>query len=160
MAEELNIPREIGRAEKYQRLYPALESLLEGEDDLIANMANFVGALMECFDFLWIGFYRLQGSELVLGPFQGPLACTRIKVGSGVCGASVREGRSILVPDVEKFPGHIACSSRSRSELVVPVRGRGIIQGVLDLDSEKLDDFSALDQHHLERLVELLAKHY
>lgn len=155
MAEQLIIPQGT-KQERYDALLPQIAAVLEGEDDLIANMANLAAMLHETFGFWWTGFYRVQGDELVLGPFQGPLACTRIRKGRGVCGTAWAERRTQIVPDVECFPGHIACSSASRSEIVVPVfRGDDII-AVLDIDSTRLATFDETDRHHLEQIVRLL----
>jgi L-methionine (R)-S-oxide reductase len=157
MAETLNIPRGAGRAEIYRALLPQLQALLSGERDPVANAANFVAALREAFGFFWVGIYRVRGEELVLGPFQGPIACTRIARGKGVCGTSWQGERTVLVPDVEVFPGHIACNSEARSEIVVPIRdAAGKVIGVLDVDSAALDDFSKVDEEGLERLVALI----
>ena len=144
------------KAELYQSLIPQIRGLLEGEPDLIANMANVVAALKEQFGWLWIGFYIVKNDELVLGPFQGPVACTRIRKGRGVCGTSWAEARTLIVPDVEKFPGHIACSSLSRSEIVVPVIRNKEVVAILDADSEKLNHFDITDQHFLEQIVDLV----
>lgn len=144
------------REEKYLSLLPQMEELLKDEDDLIANMANFVAALYAEFKFHWIGFYRVVGDELRLGPFQGPVACTRIAKGKGVCGTAWAKGKSQLVYNVEDFPGHIACSPFSKSELVIPVRSRGSIIAVLDLDSENLSEFSEMDIKYLEKMLLLL----
>lgn len=155
MAEDLKVvtgPKD----EQYRNLFPQIEGLLSGEQDRVANMANFVAALKEQFNFFWIGFYLVQGDELVLGPFQGPVACTRIKKGRGVCGASWSESKTIMVPDVEKFPGHIACSSQSKSEIVIPILKKGEVIGVLDVDSNKLDDFDETDKINLEAMVRLI----
>jgi GAF domain-containing protein len=134
-----------------------LEALIAGERDWIANLANVAAALKEGFGFFWVGFYRVVGGELVLGPFQGPIACTRIAFGRGVCGHAWREGGTVVVPDVDAFPGHIACSSLSRSEVVVPIRNRsGEIVAVLDVDSERLDDFTEVDRDALERIARIL----
>jgi GAF domain-containing protein len=131
--------------------------LLEGETDWIANLANVVAALKEAFGFFWVGFYRVKDGVLVLGPFQGPIACTRISFDRGVCGHAYREGKTVIVPDVEQFPGHIACSSLSKSEIVVPVRNRsGEIIAVLDVDSDRLNDFSEVDREGLEKMMALL----
>lgn len=141
----------------YTALGPQLRELLSEERDLIAAMANFSALLKEAFGWHWIGFYRVVGAELVLGPFQGPVACVRIGYGKGVCGSAWQEERTLVVPDVDKFPGHIACSSLSRSEIVVPVRDRdGRVAAVLDIDSSVLDDFSLVDAHALEVLCEQL----
>jgi L-methionine (R)-S-oxide reductase len=157
MSESLNLPRGAGRAEIYESLYPQLQALLAHERDPVANAANFVAALREAFGFFWVGIYRVIGQELVLGPFQGPVACTRIARGKGVCGSAWDGGLTLRVPDVDLFPGHIACSSLSRSEIVVPIRREdGTIIGVLDVDSDRLNDFSEVDQVQLERLVTLL----
>lgn len=154
MAENLNIPATEDRQERYTALLPQIESLVAGESDAVANMANVAAALKEAFGFFWVGFYRVAGRELVLGPFQGTLACTRIGFGKGVCGTAWKEGKSQLVPDVELFPGHIACSSASKSEVVIPIFDvGGNVSGVLDIDSDKTDDFTAVDVECLERLV-------
>ena len=146
------------REEQYLSLLPQMEELLKDEDDLIANMANFVAALYAEFKFHWIGFYRVVGDELRLGPFQGPVACTRIAKGKGVCGTAWAKGKPQLVYNVEDFPGHIACSPFSKSELVLPVRSRGSIVAVLDLDSENLSEFSEMDIKYLEKMLLLLIK--
>ena len=142
------------KTEQYESLIPQIKGLIEGEPDLIANLANIAAALKQQFDWLWIGFYLVKGDELVLGPFQGPIACTRIKKGRGVCGSSWKEAKTLIVPDVAKFPGHIACSSLSKSEIVVPVIRKGEVIGVLDADSETLSQFDATDQFYLEQIVE------
>ena len=144
------------KEEKYIQALPQLRPLLEGEADLIANMANLSSFLQERFGFWWTGFYRVEGRELVLGPFQGPLACTRIPFGKGVCGTAWERGETMVVPDVEEFPGHIACSSESRSEIVVPVRKGGQVIAVLDIDSRELACFDATDRKYLEEIVEML----
>jgi L-methionine (R)-S-oxide reductase len=155
MAEDLNII--IGtKEEQYKALIPQIKGLLEGETDLVANLANITAALKEQFGWFWVGFYIIKGEELVLGPFQGPVACTRIKKGRGVCGSSWAEAKTLIVPDVEKFPGHIACSSLSKSEIVVPVFNNGNIMGVLDVDSDELNQFDATDQKYLEEIVALI----
>ena len=160
MAESLDLPKNASRSELYAALLPQIRALLEGETDWIANLANVVAALKEAFGFFWIGFYRVKDGELVLGPFQGPVACTRIAFDRGVCGHAYRSGATVIVPDVELFPGHIACSSLSKSEIVVPVRNSlGEICAVLDVDSDRLDDFSEVDRAGLESLVGLLAGH-
>lgn len=155
MSENLNITHGT-KEEVYTSLYPQLRSLLDAERDPIANMANLAAALHHTFGFWWTGFYRVSGEELILGPFQGPLACTRIRRGRGVCGTAWLEQRSIIVPDVDRFPGHIACSSASRSEIVVPVRLQGEIVAVLDIDSDRLATFDDTDRLWLERIVALL----
>lgn len=144
------------KAYKYETLYRQAEAVLEGEADMIANMANLSAMIHQAFGFWWTGFYRVSNSELVLGPFQGPIACTRIGYGKGVCGTAWQRGETIVVPDVEEFPGHIACSSESRSEIVVPVWRDGQIIAVLDIDSEKLETFDETDRIWLEKIVELL----
>ena len=156
MAEDLCVSNG-SKEERYRTLLPQVRSLLQGETDLVANLANVAAALKETFGFFWVGFYRVQGGELVLGPFQGPVACTRIARGRGVCGTAWAEGRTQVVPDVDAFPGHIACSSRSRSEIVVPLRSpSGEVGGVLDIDSDRLDTFDDTDAVFLEELCNLL----
>lgn len=155
MAEYLEIANGT-KAERYALLTRQIEAVVAGETDMIARMANVASMIHHTFGFWWTGFYRTAGNELILGPFQGPLACTRIAFGRGVCGTAWREERTIVVPDVEQFEGHIACSSASRSEIVVPVRQNGAIIGVLDIDSCELATFDAIDQEWLERIVALL----
>ncbi|WP_298645921.1 GAF domain-containing protein [uncultured Proteiniphilum sp.] len=155
MAEDLHIPYGASKEEIYQALLPQLKALMEGEPDLIANMANIASALKEAFGFFWVGFYRMAGDQLVLGPFQGPPACTRIAYGRGVCGTAWKEKRTLIVPDVDRFPGHIACSSFSRSEIVVPVKRDGSVTAVLDIDSDRLDHFDEVDACYLEKIGEL-----
>ena len=155
MAENLIIA-EGGKEQKYELLYKQIEALVQGESDPIANMANVAAMIHYTFGFWWTGFYRVVGDELVLGPFQGPLACSRISYGRGVCGTAWKEKRAQVVPDVEQFPGHIACSSLSRSEIVVPVWKEGKIIAVLDIDSEHLATFDTTDQKWLEKIVDLL----
>ena len=157
MAENLIIA-EGGKAEKYTLLYKQIEALVEGESDTIANMANIAAMIHHTFSFWWTGFYRVCDQELVLGPFQGPLACSRIAYGRGVCGTAWMQQQTQVVPDVELFPGHIACSSLSRSEIVVPVWRNGEIVAVLDIDSEHLSTFDTIDQEWLEKIVQLLYK--
>lgn len=153
MAEELHIAQG-GKEEKYALLYKQVRALVEGESDTIANMANIAAMIQETFRFWWTGFYRVAGEELVLGPFQGPLACSRIKFGRGVCGTAWKEHATQVVPDVELFPGHIACSSASRSEIVVPVfNAAGDVTAVLDIDSEQLAMFDDVDRLWLEKIV-------
>ena len=145
------------KEETYRSLAPQIEALVEDETDMIAKMANVAAALHQSFGFWWTGFYRVASdSELVLGPFQGPLACTRIRKGRGVCGTAWLKEETQVVPDVDKFPGHIACSSASRSEIVVPVFHEGDVVAVLDIDSEKLATFDETDRHYLERIVKIL----
>ena len=155
MAEDLLIAKGT-KEEQYESLLPQINALLEGEPDLIANLANITGALKEQFNWLWIGFYLVKNDELVLGPFQGPIACTRIKKGKGVCGASWAKAETLIVPDVEKFPGHIACSSLSRSEIVVPIIRNHIVVGVLDADSVELNHYDATDKKFLEQIIDLI----
>lgn len=156
MAEDLHVSSG-GKAERYRVLLPQVRSLLAGETDRVANLANVAAALKATFGFFWVGFYRVQGDELVLGPFQGPVACTRIARGRGVCGTAWQEDRTLVVPDVDAFPGHIACSSLSRSEIVVPVHDReGRVRGVLDIDSDRPAAFDATDAAWLEELCMLL----
>jgi GAF domain-containing protein len=145
------------KEERYEALIPQLKSLISAETDQIANYANVSAALKEVFDFLWVGFYRVSDKVLVLGPFQGPIACTRIAYGKGVCGFAWQEGKTIIVPDVDQFPGHIACSSRSKSEIVVPVVKEANILAVLDVDSELLNNFDEIDAKYLEIICALLS---
>lgn len=155
MAEDLNIAQGT-KVEKYRSLIPQIKALIEGEPDLIANLANIVAALKEQFGWFWIGFYLVKEDQLVLAPFQGPVACTRIRKGKGVCGTSWEEAQTIIVPDVEKFPGHIACSSLSKSEIVVPVIRNKKVLAVLDVDSDTLDHFDTTDQQYLEEIAALI----
>ena len=155
MAEDLIVATG-SKAEQYQSLIPQLKALIADEPDLVANLANIAAALREQFGWFWTGFYIVKGNELVVGPFQGPVACTRIRKGRGVCGASWEKAQTIIVPDVEKFPGHIACSSLSRSEIVVPVIRNNEVVGVLDADSEAYNQFDTTDQQYLEKIVELI----
>ncbi|MDJ1481130.1 GAF domain-containing protein [Cytophagaceae bacterium YF14B1] len=158
MAETLSIPTTTDRKEIYDTLIPQIASLIDGETDLIANLANITGALKQVFDFFWVGFYLTKNNQLVLGPFQGPIACTRIDFDKGVCGYCYRTQETVLVPDVEQFPGHIACSSDSKSEIVVPIFKGGQVFGVLDVDSDQLNDFSEVDKEGLEQIMRLLEK--
>jgi len=155
MAEDLTIITG-NKTDQYQSLVPQIKGLLEGESDLVANLANVAAALKEQFGWLWVGFYLVKNNELIVGPFQGPVACPRIKKGKGVCGTSWAEAKTIIVPDVEKFPGHIACSSLSKSEIVIPIIRNKEVVGVLDVDSQDLDQFDATDQQHLEEIVNLI----
>ncbi len=150
--ESFNIPTG-SKQEIYASLLPQVQAVMDEKADIIANMANMAAMLHETFGFWWTGFYRVIGGELVLGPFQGPLACTRIAYGRGVCGTAWKERRTVVVPDVEQFPGHIACSSASRSEIVVPVFQNGEVTAVLDIDSAELNTFDETDAECLERLV-------
>jgi len=155
MAEDLTIIKG-NKTEQYKSLIPQITGLLEGETDIIANLATMAAALKEQFGWLWVGFYLVKQNELVVGPFQGPVACTRIKKGKGVCGTSWAEAKTIIVPDVEKFPGHIACSSLSKSEIVVPIIRKNEVIAVLDVDSDELDQFDSADQQYLEEIVNLI----
>ncbi len=156
MAEELIISTSIQKSERYQTLLPQLEALVKGEDDLMANLANISAALKQTMDFYWVGFYIVKGDQLVLGPFQGPIACTRIGFGKGVCGTSWKEKKTIVVPNVDEFPGHIACSSASRSEIVLPAMKSGDVALVLDVDSDKLNDFNADDEAGLSQVIRIV----
>lgn len=155
MAEDLSIIQGT-KAAQYESLIPQIKGLLEGETDLVANLANVAAALKEQFGWFWVGFYIVKNEELVLGPFQGPVACTRIRYNKGVCGTSWAQANTLIVPDVEQFPGHIACSSLSRSEIVVPLIREGKVWGVLDVDSSELNEFDSTDQEYLERIVALI----
>lgn len=156
MAEELIISTG-DKEQRYRELLPQIQGLLSGEDDIIANMANMLAALQMTFNWLWIGFYIVRGEQLVLGPFQGPIACTRINKGKGVCGSAWQSGEIQLVPDVEQYPGHIACSSLSKSEIVLPVRNTlGEIIAVLDVDSEMLNQFDVIDAKYLAQIIKLI----
>ncbi|HYG50246.1 MAG TPA: GAF domain-containing protein [Flavobacteriales bacterium] len=156
MAEDLSIDKTLTREEQYRQLFPQIEGLIAGETNRIANLANIASAIKYAFDFLWVGFYLVEGDELVLGPFQGPPACTRIKKGKGVCGTSWEKQMTLIVPDVEAFPGHIACSSNSRSEIVVPVLHNGQVRMVLDVDSDHLNNFNETDKIYLEKICSLI----
>ena len=155
MAENLII-KEGDKEQQYRTLFPQIEALLVGETDMTANMANVAAALKQTFDFFWVGFYVVKEDMLVLAPFQGPIACTRIRHGKGVCGTAWKEAKTLIVPDVELFPGHIACNAASRSEIVVPVIREGKVMAVLDIDSDKLDSFDEVDANYLERICGLL----
>lgn len=158
MAEELHISQKLSKAEKYRQLLPQLEALVSGENDTIANIANLMAALKQAFNFWWVGVYFVKNDELVLGPFQGPIACTRIKKGKGVCGTAWQNAKTIVVPDVDEFPGHIACSSLSRSEIVVPVfnKQKEVIM-IIDVDSEALNAFDETDATYLEKIAQLIS---
>ena len=158
MAENLAISMSSKKEERYQTLLPQIESLVKGEPDLVANLSNIAAALKQTFDFLWVGFYLVKENELVLGPFQGPIACTRIALGKGVCGTSWKERRTILVPNVDEFPGHIACSSDSKSEIVLPAFKNDEVFLVLDVDSDRLNDFDETDVLHLGQLMKVIGK--
>jgi GAF domain-containing protein len=158
MAEELIISTSTDKQERYATLIPQIQSLIEGEPDVIANLSNITAALRQTMGFFWVGFYLVKNNELVLGPFQGPIACTRIQFGKGVCGVSWKEKKVILVPDVEKFPGHIACSSASQSEIVLPAFKNGEVALVLDVDSDKLNDFDSVDERELSSVMRVIEK--
>jgi L-methionine (R)-S-oxide reductase len=156
MAEDLTITRSTDKAAQYQSLIPQIEALITGEDDLVANFANICAALKEQFKWFWVGFYMVKNDQLVLGPFQGPVACTRIARGKGVCGKAWQNAEILIVPDVDEFPGHIACSSLSRSEIVLPLFNNGQVIGVLDVDSEHLAHFDDTDSLYLQQIVNLV----
>ena len=158
MAETLFLPQNASKKDTYEDLIPQIEALITGESDLYANLANVAAALREAFGFFWVGFYLVKNGQLVLGPFQGPIACTRINFGKGVCGTAWKEKQTQLVPDVDAFPGHIACSSASKSEIVVPVFKGEEVAMVLDVDSDRLSDFDQTDQKYLEELMGILRK--
>lgn len=155
MAEDLKISKG-DKEEQYKSLVPQIQALLSGESDEIANMANVAAALKEQFGFFWVGFYLVKGEQLVLGPFQGPVACTRIAFNKGVCGTAWARNETLIVPDVEQFPGHIACSSLSRSEIVIPLEREDKVIAVLDVDSENLDAFDQIDEKYLKKIVDLV----
>ncbi|MFT4526468.1 MAG: L-methionine (R)-S-oxide reductase [Bacteroidia bacterium] len=159
MAEELQIPTSENREEIYRSLIPQLETLIGDEKDDVAIMSNIAAALRQTFGFFWIGFYVVKNDELVLGPFQGDVACFRIQKGKGVCGTAWEKGETIIVADVDVFPGHIACSSASRSEIVVPIFRNGKVAAILDVDSNRLNDFSAADQVGLQQIAELCSNY-
>jgi GAF domain-containing protein len=159
MAEELIIKRG-SKENTYKSLIPQIKSLVSGETDLIANTANICSALRETFGFFWVGFYFVKNDKLVLGPFQGPIACTRISKGKGVCGTSWEKKATVLVPDVDAFPGHITCSSSSKSEIVIPILVNGEVVAILDVDSDKLDDFDSIDKTYLEELALCVSELY
>ena len=156
MSDSILYDPNLNREDSYQQIIPQLQSLISNEDNQIANMANATSVLKEVFDWLWIGFYLKDKDNLVLGPFQGPLACTRIEFDKGVCGKAYSTKSSIIVPNVDEFPGHIACSSLSKSEIVIPGIKEGKVEFVLDIDSEILNDFDVMDQNYLEKIVKLL----
>lgn len=158
MAEQLIISPSASKEEKYKTLVPQIEALVFGEQDVVANLSNIAAALRQTMNFFWVGFYVVKANELVLGPFQGPIACTRIQYGKGVCGASWKEKKVILVPDVEEFPGHIACSSDSKSEIVLPAFKNSEVALVLDVDSEKLNDFDQTDERYLRQVMAIIEK--
>ncbi|MFY0650830.1 MAG: GAF domain-containing protein [Cyclobacteriaceae bacterium] len=156
MPENLTISSSESREEKYKTLLLQIETLIADEEDLIANLANISAALKQTFDFFWVGFYLVKNDELVLGPFQGPIACTRIQKGKGVCGTAWDTGKTIVVEDVDQFPGHIACSGDSKSEIVVPIFKGGEVSLILDIDSDRIDDFNDTDAKCLEKLMHLI----
>jgi len=159
MHEEIKINKSLSKEEKYKSLLPQIESLVSGEDDLIANLGNLCAALKYGMDnILWVGVYFKKGDDLILGPFQGPVACSRIKIPNGVCGACAQKKETIIVPDVNQFPGHIACSSESKSEIVIPVFNNGEVIAVLDVDSDKLANFDQTDKTYLEKLSPLITQ--
>lgn len=153
MTEQLIISDKSSRAEKYQSLIPQIEGLISGEPDLIANLANIAASLKQGMNYFWVGFYLVKEDELVLGPFQGPIACTRIQLGKGVCGTAWKDAKTLIVPNVDEFPGHIACSADSKSEIVIPILKNGKVIMVLDVDSDTLNGFNEVDKVHLERLA-------
>ncbi|HMJ69860.1 MAG TPA: GAF domain-containing protein [Cyclobacteriaceae bacterium] len=158
MADNLVVSVSTDKKERYEVLLPQIEALVAGEPDVVANMSNVVAALRQTMGFFWVGFYIVREDQLVLGPFQGPIACTRINLGKGVCGTSWKEKRTVLVPDVELFPGHIACSPDSKSEIVLPAFKNGVVTLVLDVDSDKLNDFDETDALYLEKVMRVVEK--
>ncbi len=156
MAEDLIISTTTDKREKYESLLPQIEGLISYEDDLIANLSNIAAALKYGMNFFWVGFYLVKGDELVLGPFQGPIACTRIRMGKGVCGTAWEKNETLIVPNVDEFPGHIACSSDSKSEIVLTASKDGEVKLILDVDSDQLNDFDDVDKEYLERLMRLI----
>jgi len=156
MAEELIISASTDKQERYKTLIPQIKALIEGETDSVANLSNIAAALKQTMNFFWVGFYIVKENQLVLGPFQGPIACTRINFGKGVCGASWKERKIILVPNVDEFPGHIACSSASKSEIVLPAFKNGEVALVLDVDSDRLNDFDEVDERELSNVMRLI----
>ena len=156
MAHDINIPDNLRKEEKYSLLRGAVSSLISDETDIIAILSNVSAAIQETFNFLWVGFYLVKDKELVLGPFQGPVACFRIKFGQGVCGTSWKNNKSIIVPDVDNFPGHIACSSRSKSEIVIPIRKENEVFAILDIDSSNYNDFEEIDEKYLKEIIKLI----
>ena len=158
MAEQLILSPSQDKAERYKSIVPQIESLVAGEPDIIANLSNIAAALRQSMNFFWVGFYIVKNNELVLGPFQGPIACTRIAMGKGVCGACWKEKKVMLVPNVDVFPGHIACSSDSKSEIVLPAFKGTDVALVLDVDSDKLNDFDKTDEYYLQQVMHLIEK--
>jgi L-methionine (R)-S-oxide reductase len=160
MAEELIINKQLSKKEKYIALLPQIDALILGEDDLIANLSNIMAALKSSFNWLWVGVYLVKNKELVLGPFQGPIACTRIQLGKGVCGTAWQQKESLIVPNVDEFPGHIACSSDSKSEIVIPVFNKvNEVALILDVDSEHLNQFDKIDEEYLSKIINLITPH-
>ncbi|NOS91540.1 MAG: GAF domain-containing protein [Cyclobacteriaceae bacterium] len=158
MAEQLIIDTAANKEARYKSLVPQIEALISGESDAVANLANIAAALRQTFNFFWVGFYIVKNNELVLGPFQGPIACTRISFGKGVCGASWKEKKVMLVPNVDEFPGHIACSSDSKSEIVLPAFKNQEVALVLDVDSDQLNDFDSTDEEYLLQVMKLVER--
>ena len=158
MAEQLIISSSLNKADRYKSLVPQIEALVAGEPDVVANLSNIAAALRQSMNFFWVGFYLVKNNALVLGPFQGPIACTRIAFGKGVCGACWKEKKAILVPNVDEFPGHIACSSDSKSEIVLPAFKDSQVALVLDVDSDKLNDFDKTDELYLQQVMRLIEK--
>ncbi|HYG03773.1 MAG TPA: GAF domain-containing protein [Chryseosolibacter sp.] len=158
MAEELIIAASADKKEKYETLLPQIDAMVSGETDTVANLANIAAALKQTLGFFWVGFYLVKNDQLVLGPFQGPIACTRINFGKGVCGTSWKERKTIVVPDVDQFPGHIACSSASKSEIVLPAFRSNEVALILDVDSDQLNDFDETDQRYLESLMRIIER--
>ena len=158
MAEELTISQSGSREDRYKTLIPQIESLVASESDVVANLSNITAALKQTFNFFWVGFYLVKKNELVLGPFQGPIACTRIGFGKGVCGSSWKERKVLVVPNVEEFPGHIACSSDSKSEIVLPAFKNNEVALVLDVDSDSLNDFDKVDENHLQQIITIIER--
>ncbi len=156
MVEDLKISKGISREEIYKEIIPQIKALIADESDIIANLANVTASLKEALGFFWIGFYFVKGEELVLGPFQGPVACTRIKKGNGVCGAAWMNKKTILVPNVNQFPGHISCNSQSKSEIVLPVFKNHEVYAILDVDSNQLEDFSGIDEKYLNEIIKMV----
>jgi GAF domain-containing protein len=156
MSEDLNLDHNLSREEMYQAIIPQIKGLISGEDDTIANLSNIIAVLKEAFGFFWVGVYFVKNDSLVLGPFQGPVACTRIKKGQGVCGTSWEKAQTILVENVDEFPGHIACSALSKSEIVLPAFKNNKVALILDIDSNKLADFNHVDQKYLEETIKLI----
>jgi L-methionine (R)-S-oxide reductase len=158
MTEQLIISSSLNKADRYKTLLPQIEALVAGEPDVVANLSNIAAALRQSMNFFWVGFYIVKNNELVLGPFQGPIACTRIAFGRGVCGACWKEKKVMLVPNVDEFPGHIACSSDSKSEIVLPAFKNNEVALVLDVDSDKLNDFDKIDELYLGQVMRLIEK--